>query len=41
MAQHSTWPAYVSAPLPEHMRRSFDLFGFDAKRHDPIEHLPE
>jgi 23S rRNA pseudouridine955/2504/2580 synthase len=31
----------VTAPLPEHMRRAFDLFGFDVKRHDPIENAPE
>ncbi len=31
----------VTAPLPEHMRKSFDLFGFDAKQYDPIEAAPE
>lgn len=31
----------VTAPLPEHMRRSFDMFGFDVKRYDPIENAPE
>ena len=31
----------VTAPLPSHMRRAFDLFGFDAKRFDPIENAPE
>src|ERR1700730_12533513 len=31
----------VTAPLPEHMRRSFDMFGFDLKRYDPIENAPE
>lgn len=31
----------VSAPLPEHMQRSFDLFGFDAKQYDPIEAAPD
>jgi 23S rRNA pseudouridine955/2504/2580 synthase len=31
----------VTAPLPEHMRRAFDMFGFDVKRHDPIENAPE
>jgi 23S rRNA pseudouridine955/2504/2580 synthase len=31
----------VTAPLPEHMRRAFDLFGFDVKRYDPIENAPE
>jgi 23S rRNA pseudouridine955/2504/2580 synthase len=30
----------VTAPLPEHMRRSFDMFGFDVKRYDPIENAP-
>lgn len=30
----------VSAPLPEHMRQTFDLFGFDAKQYDPIEEAP-
>jgi 23S rRNA pseudouridine955/2504/2580 synthase len=31
----------VTAPLPPHMQRSFDLFGFDVKRYDPIEAAPE
>jgi 23S rRNA pseudouridine955/2504/2580 synthase len=31
----------VTAPLPEHMRRAFDLFGFDVKRYDPIENAPD
>jgi 23S rRNA pseudouridine955/2504/2580 synthase len=31
----------VTAPLPEHMRRAFDMFGFDVKRYDPIENAPE
>jgi 23S rRNA pseudouridine955/2504/2580 synthase len=31
----------VTAPLPPHMKRSFDLFGFDAKQYDPIEAAPE
>ena len=31
----------VTAPLPPHMQRTFDLFGFDAKRFDPIENAPE
>ncbi len=31
----------VSAPLPPHMQRSFDMFGFDAKQYDPIEDAPE
>ncbi len=31
----------VTAPLPEHMQRTFDMFGFDSKRFDPIENAPE
>lgn len=31
----------VTAPLPPHMKKSFDLFGFDVKRDDPIEDAPE
>ncbi len=31
----------VTAPLPPHMQKSFDLFGFDVKRYDPIEAAPE
>ena len=31
----------VTAPLPPHMQRAFDLFGFDVKRFDPIENAPE
>ena len=31
----------VTAPLPPHMKKSFDLFGFDVKRDDPIEAAPE
>jgi 23S rRNA pseudouridine955/2504/2580 synthase len=31
----------VTAPLPPHMQRTFDMFGFDAKRFDPIENAPE
>lgn len=31
----------VSAPLPEHMQQTFELFGFDAKQYDPIEEAPE
>jgi 23S rRNA pseudouridine955/2504/2580 synthase len=31
----------VTAPLPSHMRQTFDLFGFDVKRFDPIENAPE
>jgi 23S rRNA pseudouridine955/2504/2580 synthase len=31
----------VTAPLPAHMRQTFDLFGFDPKSYDPIEDAPE
>jgi 23S rRNA pseudouridine955/2504/2580 synthase len=31
----------VSAPLPPHMRQSWNLIGFDAKRYDPIVEAPE
>jgi 23S rRNA pseudouridine955/2504/2580 synthase len=31
----------VTAPLPAHMRQTFELFGFDVKRYDPIEEAPE
>ena len=31
----------VTAPLPAHMQKTFDLFGFDVKQHDPIEDAPE
>jgi 23S rRNA pseudouridine955/2504/2580 synthase len=31
----------VTAPLPPHMQKSFELFGFDVKRDDPIEAAPE
>ncbi len=31
----------VAAPLPDHMRQSFELFGFDVKRDDPIENAPD
>ncbi|MCX7899705.1 MAG: RluA family pseudouridine synthase, partial [Methylocystis sp.] len=31
----------VTAPLPEHMRRSWEVFGFDVKQYDPIEEAPE
>jgi len=31
----------VTAPLPEHMRRTFDMFGFEEKIHDPIEDAPD
>ncbi len=31
----------VTAPLPAHMKTTFDLFGFDIKQYDPIEDAPE
>ena len=31
----------VTAPLPLHMKNTFDLFGFDSKQHDPIDDAPE
>jgi 23S rRNA pseudouridine955/2504/2580 synthase len=31
----------VTAPLPAHMRKSFEKFGFDAKQYDPIEGAPD
>jgi 23S rRNA pseudouridine955/2504/2580 synthase len=31
----------VTAPLPEHMRKSWELFGFDVKQYDPIEDAPD
>jgi 23S rRNA pseudouridine955/2504/2580 synthase len=31
----------VSAPLPPHMKTSFDLLGFDAAGYDPIVDAPE
>jgi 23S rRNA pseudouridine955/2504/2580 synthase len=31
----------VSAPLPPHMRQSWNLLGFDAQRYDPIEEAAE
>ena len=31
----------VTAPLPPHMQNSFDMFGFDVKRYDPIDAAPE
>jgi 23S rRNA pseudouridine955/2504/2580 synthase len=31
----------VTAPLPQHMRQSWSLLGFDPKRYDPIEEAPE
>ncbi len=31
----------VTAPLPEHMRKTWEAFGFDEKAYDPIEGAPE
>ncbi len=31
----------VTAPLPPHMRATWEFFGFDPKQHDPIEDAPE
>jgi 23S rRNA pseudouridine955/2504/2580 synthase len=31
----------VTAPLPEHMRRSWEMFGFDMNPYDPIEDAPD
>jgi 23S rRNA pseudouridine955/2504/2580 synthase len=31
----------VSAPLPPHMQKSFDMFGFDVTTYDPIEEAPD
>lgn len=31
----------VTAPLPEHMQQTFDLFGFDTSQFDPIENAPD
>ena len=31
----------VVAPLPEHMKKAFDMFGFDVKTRDPIEDAPD
>jgi 23S rRNA pseudouridine955/2504/2580 synthase len=31
----------VTAPLPPHMQKTFDLFGFDIRQYDPIETAPE
>jgi 23S rRNA pseudouridine955/2504/2580 synthase len=31
----------VSAPLPDHMRQSWNLLGFDPDQYDPIEDAPE
>jgi 23S rRNA pseudouridine955/2504/2580 synthase len=31
----------VTAPLPPHMQKSFDMFGFDVTTYDPIEDAPD
>ncbi|MCC3244526.1 RluA family pseudouridine synthase [Methylocystis sp. WRRC1] len=31
----------VAAPLPPHMQKSWELFGFDVKQYDPIEDAPD
>jgi 23S rRNA pseudouridine955/2504/2580 synthase len=31
----------VTAPLPQHMKKSFDMFGFDESERDPIEDAPD
>jgi 23S rRNA pseudouridine955/2504/2580 synthase len=31
----------VTAPLPEHMQKSFDMFGFEPPAQDPIEDAPD
>ena len=31
----------VTAPLPEHMKKSFAMFGFDVTQRDPIEDAPD
>ncbi|MFM8859058.1 MAG: hypothetical protein ACKOEW_03015, partial [Methylocystis sp.] len=31
----------VTAPLPEHMRKTWDLFGFDIDCDDPIDSAPD
>jgi 23S rRNA pseudouridine955/2504/2580 synthase len=31
----------VTAPLPEHMKKAFDMFGFEPPVHDPIEDAPD
>ncbi|MEF3366939.1 RluA family pseudouridine synthase [Methylocystis sp. 9N] len=31
----------VTAPLPDHMKKSWEMFGFDVKRYDPIEDAPD
>jgi 23S rRNA pseudouridine955/2504/2580 synthase len=31
----------VTAPLPEHFKQAFSIFGFSASEHDPILEAPE
>jgi 23S rRNA pseudouridine955/2504/2580 synthase len=31
----------VTAPLPPHMQAAFEMFGFAAPAHDPIEDAPD
>ncbi|MGE3245513.1 MAG: pseudouridine synthase [Beijerinckiaceae bacterium] len=31
----------VTAPLPPHMQKTFDMFGFDIQQYDPIDDAPE
>jgi len=31
----------VTAPIPEHMQKSFDMFGFEPPKRDPIEDAPD
>jgi 23S rRNA pseudouridine955/2504/2580 synthase len=31
----------VTGPLPEHMKKSFEMFGFDERERDPIEDAPD
>ena len=31
----------VTAPLPDHMKKAFDMFGFDVASRDPIEDAPD
>ena len=39
--QHRGGTIDVTAPLPPHMRQSWNLIGFDADRYDPIVEAPE
>jgi 23S rRNA pseudouridine955/2504/2580 synthase len=31
----------VTAPVPPHMQKSFDMFGFELPKRDPIEDAPD